>query len=229
MSKNENFQETSFSLSTNSYTVIKELSLSKYKLNNTKKFVNLLEATAKFKENDEANSTVPVKEEKPVTHILSKFSIFTLDSQINFDNQQIPSEFYHDLMYALMLITVINKHFCKIFNFNRIIGKNEYLPVAHINKLIIKDEDYNVLNKDTNQVNLTIEHVPVSVGKLRLFKQFESSLDSMREMGFNEKQFDELISLFTDTNVYLILLTFFVSFLHVILFLYSLISSLNFY
>lgn len=59
--------------------------------------MNLLEATTK--ETDEVNSTLPIKSEKPVTHILSKFSIFTLDSQINFDKQQIPSEFYHDLMY----------------------------------------------------------------------------------------------------------------------------------
>jgi hypothetical protein len=37
----------------------------------------------------------------------------------------------------------------------------------------------------------------------------------MKELGFNEKQLEELISIFTETNVYFVLVTFLVSILHV--------------
>ena len=60
-----------------------------------------------------------------------------------------------------------------------------------------------------------IDHAPSSVGKLRFFRQLEASMNAMKELGFNDAQLNELTSMFTDTDLYLIFLTLAVSILHV--------------
>jgi hypothetical protein len=80
----------------------------------------------------------------------------------------------------------------------------------------MKDEEYQVLNTSQTKFTLTIDHAASSVGRLRFFRQLEASLQSMKDLGFNEEQLSELTGLFTDTNLYVIFLTFVVSFLHVI-------------
>lgn len=93
--------------------------------------------------------------------------------------------------------------------------KNEYLPIFRIDRLSIKDEYYQPLNESQSEYNLTFKHSPSSIGKIRFFKQFEDSIEAMKEYGFNDAQLKELTSLFTDTNINLILLTFAVSAFHV--------------
>ena len=63
--------------------------------------------------------------------------------------------------------------------------------------------------------NLTVALSPISVGGLRFYKQIEASIESMKELGFSDSQLNEITSLFTDTNLYLVLLTFAVSMFHV--------------
>lgn len=93
--------------------------------------------------------------------------------------------------------------------------KDEYFPIFRIDRLSIKDENYQPLNESQSEYNLTFKHSPSSIGKIRFFKQFEDSMVAMKEFGFNDAQLKELTSLFTDTNINLILLTFAVSAFHV--------------
>lgn len=79
----------------------------------------------------------------------------------------------------------------------------------------MKDEEYQVLNKSQEEFKLIIDHVPSSVGKLRFFRQLEASLKAMKDLGFNDVQLSELTSMFTDTNLYVVFLTFVVSLFHV--------------
>ena len=72
-----------------------------------------------------------------------------------------------------------------------------------------------MLNVSQTQFTLRIDYAPSSVGKLRFFRQLEASLDAMRELGFNDAQLSELTGMFTDTNLYIIFLTFLVSLFHV--------------
>jgi len=81
----------------------------------------------------------------------------------------------------------------------------------------MKDDEYQVLNISQTKFTLTIEHAPSSVGRLRFFRQLEASLLSMKDLGFNDEQLGELTGLFTDTNLYVVFLTFVVSLLHVFL------------
>jgi hypothetical protein len=71
------------------------------------------------------------------------------------------------------------------------------------------------LNKSQSIVDLVVEYSPSTIGSIRLFKQLEASFESMKELGFPDSQFDEIISIFTDTNFVLLFLTFAVSLLHV--------------
>lgn len=71
------------------------------------------------------------------------------------------------------------------------------------------------------------EHNPASIGKMRFYKQIEASMGSLKEYGFNDEQLKEITSLFTDTNLNLIFLTFFVSVFHVKCFFLILILIAN--
>jgi hypothetical protein len=171
-------------------SVIKSLRLSKYRLKDSDKFVNLLSSTI-------ASNDTTVKEKsqpRTVTHLLGKLNIYGMYTPIRFKSNEIPGEIYSDL---------------------QILKQNIYLPVIHIDKISMKDGDYKEINTQESIHNLTVNYDTISIGALRFYKQLEASIESLKEMGFSDHQVNELTSLFTDTNVYLILVTFAVSLLHV--------------
>lgn len=71
----------------------KSLQLTKYKVNDTDKYVNLLEKSKIL------GDTEPKKEEekKPITHLLTTLNILTLNSEINFDRREVPQELIQDI------------------------------------------------------------------------------------------------------------------------------------
>ncbi len=83
-----------FQLSRFSYSVVKELKLTKYKLNSTEKYVNLLESKKSL---DPKASDNYFGEKKTLTHLLRRVTVYTMDSQINFDRQQVPDELIFDI------------------------------------------------------------------------------------------------------------------------------------
>lgn len=73
--------------------------LTKYKLNETDKYVNLLDRK-KMKSNDKVDDQTKNEknnEQKILTHLLSRFTIYTMDSEIDFDRFQMPDELVHDI------------------------------------------------------------------------------------------------------------------------------------
>ena len=76
-----------------SSSVVKEFKLSRYKLNKTSKYVNLLDGN-KYTDLENVSNT---ENTKPITHLIRHVNIFTLDSQINFLRNDIPGELYYDL------------------------------------------------------------------------------------------------------------------------------------
>jgi len=94
LTEKRNLKKNEFSFSPESTrTVLRELSLSKYKLNSTNKFINLLDASLQSDTNSHQK-----KVEKPVTHLLTKLNLFTMSSNINLDRNHVPQEIYGDLM-----------------------------------------------------------------------------------------------------------------------------------
>ena len=93
LTEKQNLKKNEFSFSPESTrTVLREVSLSKYKLNSTNKFINLLDSSLQSEK-----SAHQKKAEKPVTHLLTRFNLFTMSSNINFDRNQVPQEIYGDL------------------------------------------------------------------------------------------------------------------------------------
>ena len=103
-------------------TIVKALKFSKYKHNDTEKYVNLLSSVAGGQNLDGKNKNSPNKD-KPVTHLLRKLVVYVMHSNTRFISNEIPHEIFSDL---------------------RMNDKREYLPIVHIDKLIMKDDNYDV-------------------------------------------------------------------------------------
>lgn len=98
----------SFQFSTNSYSYTKRIPLSNYRLNKTKIYVNLLEgATNSDKSINDMNNQVKNQEDdKPLTHLLTRLRVYTMDSLINLDRNKIPAELIPDLTYITLQLIV---------------------------------------------------------------------------------------------------------------------------
>merc|ERR1711894_531177 len=96
-------------------------------------------------------------------------------------------------------------------------GKN-YLPIIFYNELSMRTRELVKINQtDADmEVTFTFNYSPISFGKLRLFSQFQSSLSSLHNLGFTEKDTDEVKGIFADTNLVLLLVTFGVSAVHLL-------------
>uniref|UniRef100_A0AC35GU43 Cleft lip and palate transmembrane protein 1-like protein n=1 Tax=Panagrolaimus sp. PS1159 TaxID=55785 RepID=A0AC35GU43_9BILA len=78
-------------------------------------------------------------------------------------------------------------------------------------------------------VNLTINYRPLSIGKLRLLLTGQASFQQFQQLGFSEKDFDEVKGIFTDTNFYFLMLTVFVSAVHLLLDVLSFKNDISFW
>lgn len=67
-----------------------------------------------------------------------------------------------------------------------------------------------------NKMELTIRYRPFGVGKLRLLVNMERSLLGFTDMGFQEKDIDDVKGLLVDTEMYILLMTFTVSAFHIL-------------
>merc|ERR1740122_67730 len=85
------------------------------------------------------------------------------------------------------------------------------------------------VNKTDKTADLTLLYQPISMGKLRLFMQFNSALGSMHGMGFTDKDTDEVKGIFADTNLILLLITFGVSAVHLLFDFLAFKSDINFW
>lgn len=71
------------------------------------------------------------------------------------------------------------------------------------------------MNETSHVMPLEITYEPTSIGKLRFMLIIETSLKSMYKMGFTDSDTDDVKGIFFDTNIYLLLLTVFVTSFHV--------------
>lgn len=75
----------------------KELMLTKYKLNQSDVYVNLLKtATSGEKRNGQTKAT---SNSKPITHLLTNINIYTMDSTLDFDKFHLPAEIISELKW----------------------------------------------------------------------------------------------------------------------------------
>uniref|UniRef100_A0A915I7N0 Lipid scramblase CLPTM1L n=1 Tax=Romanomermis culicivorax TaxID=13658 RepID=A0A915I7N0_ROMCU len=95
--------------------------------------------------------------------------------------------------------------------------KQKYLPIFTVEELHYRMRDLEKIGTSSNKMNITIRYQSTSIGKLRLLYTAKQSTESLRSLGFTDKDIDEVKGIFTDTNFYFLALTFFVAAVHLLL------------
>ena len=139
-------------------------------------------------------------DDKPVVHIKSKIKVCLMTDLVKIPKNEIPGEIYH-----LLRLQKQNGRDSKT-----------YLPMVYVDELSQRIRDLVIVNSTDKSANVEISYEPISWGKLRLFSQFTTALRSMGDLGFKDKDTDEVKGIFADTNMVLLLVTFAVSAVHLL-------------
>ncbi|KAJ8954097.1 hypothetical protein NQ318_004402 [Aromia moschata] len=133
---------------------------------------------------------------RPVTHLRSKYAIIMCTDNLNIPHSDIPVE--------------IVKHL-------RINNKREFLPIVQQDILNMRLKDLVEVTPETRNINFTFMYVPASFGKMRFLLQIETTLYQFLDLGFTEKDLDEVKGVFADTNLYLLCATLCIGSIHLLL------------
>jgi len=131
-----------------------------------------------------------------VAHFRSKLEFNMMTENIDFPRNKIPGE-----VYRFMSMNADNK---------------SYKRMLYVSDLNFRTEELVEVTSEMKEVELTIRYRPVGIGKLRLMVNMERSLRSFQDMGFQEKDVDDIKGLIVDTEIYLLLTTFIVSAFHLL-------------
>ncbi|UMM16533.1 hypothetical protein L5515_013502 [Caenorhabditis briggsae] len=94
--------------------------------------------------------------------------------------------------------------------------QDQYLPIMFVDEMSMRSKHLFELADFQKSVNLTINYEPTSVAKLLLLTSTARSTQQLMRHGFKDKDIDELRGLFTETSIVLLMITFFVSTLHLL-------------
>lgn len=131
----------------------------------------------------------------PVTHVKSFVEFNMLTDVEKFPKMEIPYELYY---------------------YFRITSRNEFLPIVTYNIFNDRNMYLKEITPSTQQVEITFKYAPISYGKLRLQIHVEASFKSIAQLGFSDKEIDDVKSIFADTHLYVFLTTMVVSCFHML-------------
>lgn len=134
--------------------------------------------------------------DKPITHLKSIIGFNIVTDLKNFPQTDIPGELYPHL---------------KIKRSSKIL-----LPIIHHDFFDDRLENLVPINGN-DTVEILLKYAPINIGHLRFTFHIEAGFDSVKKYGFSEKDVDQLKSVFGDTNLFLLCVTFFVASIHMLL------------
>ncbi|KAL5275544.1 CLPTM1L family protein [Megaselia abdita] len=168
-------------------TVVHTFLLTEYVVPRPKTF-NLLGETEKPKEKSMSRG-------KPVSHLYSSANVIMLTDLISVSQDDVPPE---------------------MANLFRINKNGEFLPIVRSDYFNTRLKDLVEITKNSTEMNINFHYSPVGVGKLRVMLMIELGTKSLSKMGFSRKEIDDMKEIFSNTNLYLLMGTFFVGGIHVL-------------
>ncbi|KAK9881477.1 hypothetical protein WA026_016361 [Henosepilachna vigintioctopunctata] len=142
------------------------------------------------------NENVEAKSLNPVTHFRSKFALIMCPSELEIPQNNIPIEIIRQM---------------------RVKSKNQFLPILHRDIMQMRLQDLVEVVPEMGKVDISFMYTPVSYGKLRFILQIDSTLHQFLNLGFTEKDLDEVKNIFADTNLYLLCVTVAIGGIHLLL------------
>ncbi|VDP07197.1 unnamed protein product [Soboliphyme baturini] len=158
--------------------------------------VDFLSSKNKTEERKYAQSKTSSAMTVPTSHMRTVLVFRGLESPVSFEWKKIPPEVVH--------LLVLDE------------GRN-YLPVFYLDTLSFRSKDSVQISDEMREVNVSLKYMPCSIGKIRLLMNAQQSLEKMKELGFTDNDIEEVRGIFTDTNFYLLAVTFFVASIHILL------------
>ncbi|XP_059176493.1 lipid scramblase CLPTM1L-like [Physella acuta] len=143
-----------------------------------------------------SDKLVNSSKEKPHTHLYQHLTVNVLNDNITIHKHKIPGEIYH-----LLRITRDGKF---------------YYPIVFVDEMAFRTKDLMPVNETSLVFPLTITYSPISLGKMKMWITLQHSFKVLKDLGFTEKDTDEIKGIFVDTSFYLLMLTFIVAGFHLL-------------
>ncbi|XP_011403233.1 PREDICTED: cleft lip and palate transmembrane protein 1-like protein [Amphimedon queenslandica] len=178
--------------------------LTRYKIPSANRF-NLLQGDYESIGDDGPSSSYPV------THWIPVIGLYGVGEDWSFDSNLLPPELW--IMQTLKLIPYTMT----------------YLPILYHNELRILKRDMIQVFPSNKTMSLSLSYYPVGLTQLRVWIQFQFAFKSMNTLGFPEKELDTVKELVFGANLYLLGLTFFVSFFHLLFDFLAFKNDVNFW
>ncbi|KYN05754.1 Cleft lip and palate transmembrane protein 1-like protein [Cyphomyrmex costatus] len=142
---------------------------------------------------EEANNQIVIH---PVSHMKSRVTFTIMTDNIMLPRYGIPAE---------------------LINHIKIIHEQQiFLPIVNYDFLRTRYRDLQRIIPQNNTMNITVEYSPVSLGKLRLVLHVQATMGNLINLGFSDKDIDDVKGIFVDTNIYLLGATFFIAAVHLL-------------
>lgn len=132
---------------------------------------------------------------KPVSHLYSSAHVIMLTDLISVSQEDVPPEM------------------ASLFRINK---KAEFLPIIRSDYFNTRLKDLEEITKNSTEMKINFHYSPIGVGKLRVMLMIELGTKSLNKMGFSRKEIDDMKEIFSNTNFYLLMGTFFIGGIHVL-------------
>ncbi|XP_076168392.1 lipid scramblase CLPTM1L [Ptiloglossa arizonensis] len=131
----------------------------------------------------------------PVTHITSRVTFGIMTDDVKLPVHNVPMELVHHL---------------------KIIHGSTFLPIINNDFLQTRHRDLMKVMPQNNTLNITLQYYPISLGKLRLILLVKTAMQNLKNLGFSDKDADEVKGILADTNMYILGGTFIIGTIHLL-------------